>query len=46
MPFAEFLKSQRLTPNVQHYIFHAIAMATNKTSTLQVSCYKGLSDAK
>lgn len=37
MPFVEFLKSQRLTANVQHYIKQAIAMVTDNATTLQVS---------
>ncbi|KAK0047359.1 rab proteins geranylgeranyltransferase component A 2-like isoform X2 [Biomphalaria pfeifferi] len=28
-PFIEFLKSKKLTPNIQHYIQHAIAMVTD-----------------
>ena len=36
MLFTEYLKSQRLTANVQHYIRQAIAMATDTTTTLEV----------
>ncbi|GIX75544.1 rab proteins geranylgeranyltransferase component A 2 [Caerostris extrusa] len=34
-PFVEFLKSQKLTSNIQHYIIHAIAMVDESCSTLQ-----------
>ncbi|KAH9510030.1 hypothetical protein Btru_044867 [Bulinus truncatus] len=32
-PFVEFLKSKKLTPNIQHYIQHAIAMVTDSGLT-------------
>ncbi|XP_013065929.2 rab proteins geranylgeranyltransferase component A 2-like [Biomphalaria glabrata] len=32
-PFIEFLKSKKLTPNIQHYIQHAIAMVTDSELT-------------
>ena len=34
-PYAEFLQSRRLTPNLQHFIIHAIAMVKPETPTLQ-----------
>ncbi|XP_078682992.1 rab proteins geranylgeranyltransferase component A 2-like [Branchiostoma floridae x Branchiostoma belcheri] len=34
-PFSEYLQSRQLTPNLQHFIFHAIAMATRDASTLE-----------
>ncbi|CAK6442296.1 unnamed protein product [Pipistrellus nathusii] len=32
-PFSEFLKTQKLTPNLQHFILHSIAMAEPSCST-------------
>ena len=37
MTFSEYLKSHRLTDNVKHYIGQAIAMATEATTTMEVS---------
>ncbi|XP_023225282.1 rab proteins geranylgeranyltransferase component A-like [Centruroides sculpturatus] len=34
-PFVDFLKSQKLTPQVEHYILYAIAMVDESTPTLQ-----------
>ena len=34
-PYTEFLQSRRLTPNLQHFIIHAIAMVKPETPTLQ-----------
>ncbi|XP_019625090.1 PREDICTED: rab proteins geranylgeranyltransferase component A 2-like [Branchiostoma belcheri] len=34
-PFSEYLQSRQLTPNLQHFIFHAIAMATRDATTLE-----------
>lgn len=34
-PFIDFLKSQKLTPQVEHYILYAIAMVDESTPTLQ-----------
>ncbi|XP_066286896.1 rab proteins geranylgeranyltransferase component A 2-like [Branchiostoma lanceolatum] len=34
-PFSEYLQSRQLTPNLQHFIFHAIAMATRDATTLK-----------
>jgi len=36
-PYVEFLKSKNLSPNVLHYILHAIAMVTEATPTTEVS---------
>ncbi|PFX22300.1 Rab proteins geranylgeranyltransferase component A 1 [Stylophora pistillata] len=33
-PFGEFLQSRRLTPNLQHFIIHAIAMVKPETATV------------
>ncbi|XP_054713825.1 rab proteins geranylgeranyltransferase component A 2-like [Uloborus diversus] len=33
--FSDFLKSKKLTSNVEHYIMHAIAMVNEKSNTLQ-----------
>lgn len=33
-PYVEFLKSRRLTPNLQHFVLHAIAMVTPTTTTV------------
>lgn len=33
--FSQFLKSKKLTPNVEHYILHAIAMVDESCSTLE-----------
>lgn len=33
--FLDFLKSRKLTPNVQHYVLHAIAMVSDNTLTLE-----------
>ncbi|XP_031566062.1 rab proteins geranylgeranyltransferase component A 2-like [Actinia tenebrosa] len=33
-PYVEFLISRRLTPNLQHFVLHAIAMATTRTTTI------------
>jgi len=35
-PFVEFLKSQKLTDTVRHYVQHAIAMVTDDASTTEV----------
>ncbi|BFZ14526.1 hypothetical protein BsWGS_17565 [Bradybaena similaris] len=32
-PFVEFLKSKRLTANIQHFVQHAIAMVTDSATT-------------
>ncbi|CAG5122964.1 unnamed protein product, partial [Candidula unifasciata] len=32
-PFVDFLKSKRLTPNIQHFVQHAIAMVTDSATT-------------
>lgn len=32
-PYSEFLQSRRLTPNLQHFIIHAIAMVKPETTT-------------
>lgn len=34
-PFFQFLQSKKLTPNVEHYIMHAIAMVDETCSTLE-----------
>ncbi|KAL9971645.1 hypothetical protein ACROYT_G017841 [Oculina patagonica] len=34
-PYSEFLQSRRLTPNLQHFIIHAIAMVKPETVTVQ-----------
>ena len=34
-PYSEFLQSRRLTPNLQHFIIHAIAMVKPETSTVE-----------
>ncbi|XP_044176469.1 rab proteins geranylgeranyltransferase component A-like isoform X1 [Acropora millepora] len=34
-PYYEFLQSRRLTPNLQHFIIHAIAMVKAETSTVE-----------
>ncbi|CAN7998512.1 unnamed protein product [Ixodes hexagonus] len=34
-PFVEFLSTRQLTPNLEHYILHAIAMVDDQTPTLQ-----------
>lgn len=33
-PYSEFLQSRRLTPNLQHFIIHAIAMVKPETTTV------------
>lgn len=33
-PYVEFLQSRRLTPNLQHFIIHAIAMVKPETATV------------
>ena len=35
-PYIEFLKSKNLSPNVLHYILHAIAMVSEATPTIEV----------
>lgn len=34
-PYSEFLQSRRLTPNLQHFVIHAIAMVKPETATMQ-----------
>ena len=34
-PYSEFLQSRRLTPNLQHFVIHAIAMVKPETATVQ-----------
>ncbi|XP_064637571.1 rab proteins geranylgeranyltransferase component A 2-like [Lineus longissimus] len=34
-PFSEFLKSRKMSANVQHYVIHAIAMVSEDTPTLE-----------
>ena len=34
-PYSEFLQSRRLTPNLQHFIIHAIAMVKPEITTLE-----------
>lgn len=34
-PYSEFLQSRRLTPNLQHFIIHAIAMVKPETATVR-----------
>lgn len=34
-PYSEFLQSRRLTPNLQHFIIHAIAMVKPEIATVQ-----------
>ena len=34
-PYSEFLQSRRLTPNLQHFVTHAIAMVKPETATMQ-----------
>ena len=34
-PYSEFLQSRRLTPNLQHFIIHAIAMVKPEITTLK-----------
>lgn len=34
-PYSEFLQSRRLTPNLQHFIIHAIAMVKPETATVK-----------
>lgn len=35
-PFVDFLRSRKLTSNVEHYVVHAIAMVDEKCLTLEV----------
>ena len=35
-PFTDFLKERKLTPTIQHYVQHSIAMATDSMTTKQV----------
>lgn len=34
-PYSEYLQSRRLTPNLQHFIIHAIAMVKPETATVK-----------
>ncbi|XP_077983640.1 rab proteins geranylgeranyltransferase component A 2-like isoform X2 [Glandiceps talaboti] len=34
-PFVDFLKTRKLTPNLQHFVQHSIAMVTDQTPTLE-----------
>ncbi|XP_075235250.1 rab escort protein [Lycorma delicatula] len=34
-PFVEYLNSKKLTPNLQHYVLYAIAMASEKTPCME-----------
>ena len=34
-PYSEFLQSRRLTPNLQHFVIHAIAMVKPETATVK-----------
>ena len=35
-PFVDFLKSKKLSANLQHFIQHSIAMVTDNTTTEEV----------
>uniref|UniRef100_A0ABM0MH96 Rab proteins geranylgeranyltransferase component A 1-like n=1 Tax=Saccoglossus kowalevskii TaxID=10224 RepID=A0ABM0MH96_SACKO len=34
-PFVEFLRTRKLTPNLQHFVQHSIAMVTDQTPTVE-----------
>ena len=40
-PYREYLQSQKLSSNIQHFVQHSIAMVTDETSTLEVSTVGG-----